>query len=253
MNELHESLTPGAKIKKVSGDVTRLTIPGGETGAYRLAQLDNYRGLKRSDFLHQARLRMCIEARVSAQELPGTWGFGLWNDPFSLSLGLGGGTRRLPALPQAAWFFFASERNYLSFRDDQPAHGMLAGVFRSLDVPTWALSPAGLALPFMALRPLARIARRAVHALIDEGAARLSHNVTDWQRYELHWEADFVEFSVNHQVVFRAALSPRGPLGFVLWIDNQFAAFPPDGTLSFGTLANPAAWLEFRQLTLEIL
>jgi hypothetical protein len=42
---------------------------------------------------------------------------------------------RLPALPNTAWFFFASPPNYLSLRDDLPAQGALAAVFRSPRLP----------------------------------------------------------------------------------------------------------------------
>jgi len=38
----------------------------------------------------------------------------------------------------------------------------------------------------------------------------------------------------------------------VLWIDNQFAAFPPSGRLGTGTLATlEPAWLELADLDVE--
>jgi hypothetical protein len=38
-------------------------------------------------------------------------------------------------------------------------------------------------------------------------------------------------------------------MGLVLWIDNQYAAFPPDGKLRAGTLpALEEAWLEISQV-----
>ena len=45
--------------------------------------------------------------------------------------------------------------------------------------------------------------------------------------------------------------SPRPPLGLVLWIDNQFAAWTPKGQLGYGTLENPAAWLEMEKLDIS--
>ena len=46
----------------------------------------------------------------------GTWGFGFWNDPFTLSLGMGGAARRTPCGPRAAvWFFHASPPNVFGF------------------------------------------------------------------------------------------------------------------------------------------
>jgi hypothetical protein len=41
-------------------------------------------------------------------------------------------------------------------------------------------------------------------------------------------------------------------LGFVLWVDNQYAAFPPDGRIRFGSLENPEpAWIEVRNLSIN--
>jgi len=46
-------------------------------------------------------------------------------------------------------------------------------------------------------------------------------------------------------------VSPRPPLGLVIWIDNQYAAFTPDGKIGFGVLANDEAWLEIKELELK--
>jgi hypothetical protein len=37
---------------------------------------------------------------------------------------------------------------------------------------------------------------------------------------------------------------PPGPLGFVAWIDNQYAIATPQGSLRFGTVSSSAEWLE---------
>jgi hypothetical protein len=43
-----------------------------------------------------------------------------------------------------------------------------------------------------------------------------------------------------------------GPLGLVIWIDNQYAAWRPDGTLRMGVLANPhPAWMEISELEVK--
>ena len=125
--------TPGAEVHtdpRRGG--WRLEIPAGPKGQYRLAQLDDFTAKKRVNFPWPAPITLSLRARVSTSDIPGTWGFGLWNDPFSLSLGLGGGTRRFPALPNAAWFFGASRQNYLSLRDDLSANGLIAQTFQFL-------------------------------------------------------------------------------------------------------------------------
>ena len=127
---LQPRCTPGGLIQ-VGDRICRLEISAGPAGSYRLAQLDDTQGLMRRAFLHQAPLQLELRARASHSQLPGTWGFGLWNDPFGLSLPGTAGGLRLPALPNAAWFFHASEQNSLTLEDDQPGFGWLTAVFQS--------------------------------------------------------------------------------------------------------------------------
>ena len=237
--------TPGAEIRPGTAAGSHLLkIPPGPAGTYRLAQLDDYTHLPRSRFPHRSPRSLRLRARVSAPDLPGTWGFGLWNDPFSVSLGVSGGTRRLPALPNAAWFFFASPHNYLSFRDDKPAQGFLAQTFRSphLSAPLLALGAA--TFPMMLLPPLARRLRPAIRRVVQEDSFALDLDVTEWHMYTLEWRESSVTFRVDDQTL-ETGISPRPPLGIVIWIDNQYAALTPDGHLSFGSLANKqSSWLE---------
>jgi hypothetical protein len=225
-----------------------LRIPGGPGGSYRLAQLDDYASLPRSRFLWRPPVRLEVRARVSEADLPGTWGFGLWNDPFTASLGLAGTARRLPALPQAAWFFYASPPNHLALHDTHPAQGLLAATFASWRIPALALAAALPVLPLLAWPLTARWLRRAMRWFVSEDAARLHLDPTQWHTYRLEWGADAVSFFVDGESGFTTKVAPQGPLGLVLWIDNQYAAFPPDGRLRFGTLANESAELELADL-----
>ena len=253
--ELDARNTPGAEVVALAPGVWHLRIPGGPGGSYRLAQLDDYsaRGfasLPRSRFLWRPPVRLEVRARVSEAELPGTWGFGLWNDPFTASLGLAGTARRLPALPQAAWFFYASPPNHLALHDTHPAQGLLAATFASRRLPALALAAALPALPLLAWPLTARWLRRAMRRFVAEDAARLDIDSTQWHTYRLEWCADAVNFFVDGESCFTTTVAPRGPLGLVLWIDNQYAAFPPDGRLRFGTLASEPAELELADLVL---
>jgi hypothetical protein len=48
-------------------------------------------------------------------------------------------------------------------------------------------------------------------------------------------------------------VSPRPPLGLVIWIDNQYAAFTPNGRIGFGVLENPEpAWLELKEIEVNM-
>jgi hypothetical protein len=243
-------LTKGASITPLT-DGFRLLIPDSHpavpvrsASGYRLAQLDDYAHLRRQDFLHTlSTLR--LRARASSGTIPGTWGFGLWNDPFGFSIGFGGNPFRLPALPNAAWFFHASPHNYLSFRDDKPASGFLAQTFRASPFHP-LLIPAGLALPFSR-----RSTRRLLSRVVDEEGVNLSVDVTQWHTYRLKWKVGQVAFEVDDVQVLETPVSPRPPLGIILWIDNQYAAFTPEGRLAFGVLEGNEEWLEIENFEIK--
>jgi hypothetical protein len=234
--------TPGASVQKTT-EGWRLDIPSGPGRAYRLAQVDDYISLPRRAFPWNPPLKISLRARLSASNLPGTWGFGLWNDPFGLAIGFGGTARRLPALPNAAWFFHASQENHLSL-GDAPANGFFAGTFRSPRLPSPLLAPALPALPFLALHPVSRWLRRIAGRIVQQDGRAVGVDVTQWHTYFIHWQPEAVTFLVDGAELLRTPLSPRAPLGLVIWMDNQYAAWRPDGSLGYGTLANPSAWME---------
>ncbi len=285
--KLNPHHTPDARVEEISsgnhGEAYRLSIPAGPADKYRVAQLDDYTQTPRGRFPLRPPLSLSLSARASSDSIPGTWGFGLWNDPFGLSLGFGGSPFRLPALPNAVWFFGASEESYLSFKEPagfdtgrkntvptQPArreiaaNGFLAQVFRSPKFHP-SLILAGLALPFSR-----KTTRRLMGKVIDEDGIQLwsvgarSHDTqqqavglqsvdsTQWHRYRLEWREERVSFDVDDVQVFESQVSPNPPLGLVIWIDNQYAAFTPEGKIGFGVLENPEpAWLEIKDIDLS--
>ena len=286
--QLNPHCTPSARVEEISRDSAhyRLTIPVGKADAYRVAQLDDYAQITRGRFPHRFDLSLSLSARTSSDSIPGTWGFGLWNDPFGLSIGYGSRPFRLPALPNAVWFFGASEENYLSFRAERnemetkrgvadsgldtpsatrPAvNGFLAQTFRS---PRFhpLLVLAGLALPFSrktTRRLMSRVIKEDGVQLWNQGT-RSRHNAsklaeskgidpTQWHRYRLRWSQARVLWEVDEVRVFESAVSPNPPLGLVVWIDNQYAAFTPEGKIGFGVLENPEpAWLEIKDLEIK--
>lgn len=244
--------TRGGSIEPLADGGMRLTMQPGSGGNYRVAQFDDTRKLSRGEFRWQTPFTMRLQARVSDPDLPGTWGFGLWNDPFSTSLHLGGGSRRLPVLPNSAWFFHASPENFLSLRDDLPGNGFLTAVFSSPLIPSVFLSPAAISLPLLTWRPGARLIRRLARRWIKEGSTALELDTTVWHRYEIRAGVARVDFSVDDKIVLESAVSPRGRLGLVIWIDNQYAAFTPQGQLRYGRLAVPSpAWLEIKDVSVQ--
>ena len=305
--KLTPRFTPDARVEEIDeivrGFAYRLSIPAGKANQYRLAQLDDYTKTSRGRFPLRFPLTLSLSARVSSDSIAGTWGFGLWNDPFGLSLGFGGNPFRLPALPNAVWFFGASKESYLSFKDPRAernkvetkrglqtkslfhnsnsagnrasstivatnaspsaqreaiANGFIAQTFRSPKFHP-LLILAGLALPFSR-----KLARRLLGKIIDEdgiqlwnyetqqqavGVQSLRIDPTQWHRYRLDWRDKRVRFEVDDVQVFESRVSPRPPLGLVIWLDNQYAAFTPEGKIGFGVLENTEpAFLEIREL-----
>ena len=234
--------TPDASITKTEKGYL-MKIPAGDSSAYRFAQIDDYFGLPRGKFPHHS-LTVSLRARTSSLSLPGTWGFGVWNDPFGMSLGFGANRFHLPTLPNAAWFFGASTENHLSF-SDKPAQGFLAQSFRSPKFHA-SLIPAGLAMPFSA-----KTTRRMLSKVIAEDSSALGVDVTQWHSYRLEWSEKRVVWYVDEAQVFETPVSPNSPLGLVIWIDNQFAAFTPEGKISFGVLEGNEEWLEIEDLVLS--
>jgi hypothetical protein len=275
MMNLKEHTSRDGKIETTATG-WRLVISKGANTEYRLAQLDDTLHLPRRKFPEQPPLTLSLRARTSSETIPGTWGFGLWNDPFGLSLGFGGAPFNLPALPNAIWYFHASPQNYLSFREDKPAQGFLAQAFRS---PRFhpLLFPAGLMFPFSRRR-----ARRLLSRVVQEDAAITNTEVTQWHTYRLEWMGGsapvgmltwkntnalrasrsthrdamtrpYSRLWVDETLVQDTPVSPRPPLGLVIWVDNQYAAFTPQGQIKWGLEENPTeAWLEIANLELTI-
>lgn len=235
-----------------------LSIPAGPRNQYRLSQLDDHLGIARRKYPWRPPLKLHLEARVSAVGLPGTWGFGLWNDPYGFSFGPGNGFLRLPALPDTAWFFYSSQNSHLSFRNDMPANGLLAQAFASPGFSPRLLL-AGAAFPFSrpaTRRILSRIIRELSARITLDGATPAgtpaAQAATQWRAYDLEWLTERTRFLVDGQCVLDAPFSPGGPLGLVIWIDNQYAGFYPDGRIRWGLEGNPEpAWVEIRDLELH--
>lgn len=234
--------TPDASIEKTPKGYL-MKIPAGDSSSYRFAQIDDYFGLPRGKFPHHS-LTLSLRARTSSLSIPGTWGFGLWNDPFGMSLGFGANRFRLPTLPNAAWFFGASQDNHLSF-SDKPAQGFLVQSFRSPKFHP-LLIPAGLIFPFSH-----KTTRNLLSKVIGEDSSAIGVDVTQWHSYRLEWSEKRVVWFVDEAQVFETPVSPNPPLGLVIWVDNQFAAFTPEGKISFGVLEGNEEWLEIEDLTMS--
>jgi hypothetical protein len=234
-----------------TSDGLRFVNPPLDGTRYCNAQLDDYQGRPRRAFLHRPPLRLTLRARFShaAGVLNGTGGFGFWNDPFMMT-GL-----RMPALPRTLWFFYAAPPSDMRLAVDTPGHGWKAAVLDALSVRgVTALPLAALAAPFMRRAGLyqrlwpffARSFGIAEQALAEVPAAALSA----WHTYTIEWGTRTAIFSVDDTAVLTAP-APQGPLGLVIWLDNQYLAVHPSGRLRYGLVAkSEMQWLEIADLSL---
>lgn len=213
----------------------RLTIPPTPHG-YADAQLDDTHDLPRRRFRWTPPLRLTVRARVDPAAPVGTWGFGLWNDPFAVSIGMGGAARRVPCGPRALWFFYASPPNAFGFTAG-PRSGWRAMAIDTPAIPAIVLTPAAIVGAVLAQAPIVRrpVMRFAL-SCVTASEALLTSAADEAHDYGLVWERHQATFSVDGHVVLRAERPPKAPLGFVAWIDNQYAVATPEEGLRFGTL-----------------
>jgi hypothetical protein len=89
----------------------------------------------------------------------------------------------------------------------------------------------------------ARRAVRAHEAMLDDIP------LTEWHAYEIDWQPSQAVFRVDGMERLRAPAPPPGPLGLVIWIDNQYAIASREGKFAFGLCAvSEAQWLEVDDL-----
>lgn len=204
---------------------------------YADAQLDDTARFSRRDFRWKPPLRFSIRARTSPAAPLGTFGFGFWNDPFSLSTGMGGAARKLPAPPQCIWFFYGSPPLDLPLAPGVAGCGWKAATLRSRKIPLALLAPLAAggmmlaALPF-ARRPTFGFARRFYQA--EECVLNL--DPSRWHTYAIEWRELSAGFLVDGAEILRSDHPPHGPLGLVMWIDNQYAVASAEKGFGFGVL-----------------
>jgi len=240
----------GAGSWECTADGLLLVNDGTSPADYTNAQIDDYQHLSRRNFPWRPPLRLILRARFShpsidetgdpATALSGTAGFGFWNDPFGMA------GPRAPTLPQAVWFFYAGPPSNLKLDIDTPGWGWKAA---TIDARRWqfaALTPTiPLAVPLMNVPSLYRrlwpIGQRAIGVV----ERRVPVALTDWHIYTIEWRPEGVAFLIDGAVLLRTPSAPGGPLGLVIWLDNQYMQVTPWGRFGWGLVdKRKAEWLE---------
>ncbi|GJM40492.1 MAG: hypothetical protein DHS20C20_07740 [Ardenticatenaceae bacterium] len=200
---------------------------------YTNAQIDDCEG-RRNAYPWLPGTQLTLRARFSheASELVGTAGFGFWNAPF------GDPTVPWPTLPQATWFFFGSPPNDLPLAQNKPGRGWFASTLDATTWRAWRLAP--LAPVVLLLNQFGGLHRRIwpwVQRQLQISFQPIAERMTDWHEYKLDWQPSGCSFWVDGRLIHQTPFSPRGPLGFVCWIDNQYMVVTGNGRFRWGTLA----------------
>ncbi|MBE2224096.1 MAG: hypothetical protein IAF02_21330 [Anaerolineae bacterium] len=221
-------------------------LPPGGSG-YADAQIDDYGDSGgRRGFVWRPGVSMRLKARFSHEpgELLGTAGFGFWNAPFADP------SMKWPTLPQAVWFFYASPPSDLPL----PLEGVGQGWFMgTIDAGTKkAVSTIPFAPIFLLLNRSRSFRLRywpMVRSRLGISFKPVPVTMTEWHHYRLDWRSDGCLFYVDEELVYQTAFSPRGPLGFVCWLDNQYMVLTRNGRFRWGTMPlAEAQWLEVADL-----
>ncbi len=239
--------TPNAGRIEQHDEYLRLALDDTTASAYSDAQLDDYGATGQLDW--RPPLTLTVRARLggTGARVRGTAGFGLWNDP-------GGSRRKRLALPRAIWFFYASPPSNIALDSLVPGYGWKAMTFDAARLRLALLAPfAPLALLLMQVRWLRQALWPIGQWALGVREALVPGDASQWHTYRIEWLPGRARFSVDDVLLLDTPLAPRGPLGLVLWIDNQYAIVTPRGQLGGGLLAAPGTqWLDLMEVTVSV-
>lgn len=215
-------------------------------GAYQNAQLDDYRTATGLELRWRPPVRLTVVASASPT-IAGTAGFGFWNSPIS-PLG-----QVLPRPPAALWFFHAAPPADLALARGTPGHGWKVASIDLTDVRAWRWAP---------LAPLVALANRwpALEVRIwprVERALRIAERAiaapaATPRRYVLEWHEAGARGFIDDRLVFASDCAPRGPLGFVAWVDTQWMIAARDGRFGWGLQqVRQPQWLRLDEILIE--
>ena len=227
----HEARIGAGRVERRESQI-QLCIPPSTAAQYHDAQVTDY-AMHKPVFHNRPPLRLQLQARASG-EIRGTAGFGFWNQF------LAPGRRRVRP-PQALWFFFGSPPNNIALARGVAGKGWKAATINARRWQFCALLPlAPLAFPLMRSKlfydAFWHIGQRAIGV---SEAPLDTDMLSDFHSYAIEWRQDRALFSVDGEVVLRAPTDIQQPLGFIAWVDNQYAIATPGGKFGFGKLDLP--------------
>lgn len=252
----HQTCIGGGQLE-IDASILHLSYSSARQGQYTDAQIDDYGRLPRAQFPWKPPLRMKVRARsshpaatmsASGENRPylrGTAGFGFWNYPFSVR-------GDVLMLPEAVWFFYASPPSNMALVPGVAGWGWKAQVIHSMRAGALASAlPLALTTVYGLATGETRPAGNWMQRMTGARESLLSADMTTWHIYQIDWRAQEAIFSVDGEPILQAPQPPARPLGFVAWLDNQFAVATPRGAFRFGTVESGAQWLELDSVSIE--
>jgi hypothetical protein len=209
-----------------------LTVPSSSSDSYHDAQIADYDS-QALNFQNKPPLRLTIQARTEGN-IQGTAGFGFWNHMFAPN-------ERGFRVPQAVWFFFGSPPNNITLANGIAGSGWKAATFNAQQWKFYGLlplAPIGFLLMrnkrlYNTLWPIGQDAVGVSEVVLDSALLQ------DFHTYTIDWRMDGATFAVDGQTVMQTDAVPTKPLGFIAWIDNQYAIVTPQGNFGWGLLDVP--------------
>lgn len=241
----------------VAKSVLRMGYPSAKAGKYTDAQIDDYTMLGKSDYLWKPPLRMTVRARSShpaatassteksSNILRGTAGFGFWNKPFTMQ-------GNIFTLPESIWFFYSAPPSNMTLVPDIPGCG-----WKAQSIHTMRVGAASHALPLALTGAYGRLtgntkpASKWMQRFAGANEAIITEDMTKWHTYVLEWHRNRSIFWIDGQKILDVPQAPSKPLGFVAWLDNEYAVATPRGELRFGKGNAGTQWLDMDSVKIE--
>jgi len=234
------------KVEQEAG--WKFVIPPTSDTYYSDAQVSDYGMLPRRAYPWEAPLRLTVRACAShaVDQMRGTAGFGLWNQPFMPG-------QMIPRLPRVAWFFFAGQPSNMALARNVPGHGWKVAILDGTRPGFLALAPfAPIGVLFMRVPALYRRFYPVAQSALGVSEALIDIDWRDVHTYTLDWQPRSVTFGVDGRCILRTPFAPAGRLGFIAWMDNQYAVVTPQGRLRFGLVDVPhEQWLHVETVEIE--
>jgi len=250
-------VTVGGGKLSLKNSVLRIGYEGSEDDKYTDAQLDDYTTIASNEYYWKSPLIMEVRARfshksvvgknllINNQCLKGTGGFGFWNKPFSMQ-------GRWYTFPKSVWFFYSAPPSDMQLVAGSPVFGWKAQVVNTTLLSVLVnLIPLGISVIFAKATGYTKLSRFWLQRFSGTQEVIIEEDMREWHDYTLEWKDDQVVFSVDKKKILKVPFSTKTPLGFVAWLDNEYAIATAKGKIGFGKSKIGPQWLDIDSVKIK--